>query len=400
MKKQLTAAVLTAALGASFGLKAGFDDVGLGARPLGMGSAFVALADDNNAIYWNPAGMVLVDRMQAQFMHGLYGDVSGVNFDYLSFVMPMNDMALGLAWSQTGATLEQGDPDNATSSRMSEDMYYLALGYNPSFIGKDMLSVGASVKRLNISSDIESGGGVGFDAGALFRPFPWIQAGVSMRNLAASVRDENLDPTLRFGLASRLFTDRLRLAVDMSTANGVGDGTGTTYKWHAGAEVQPWQLIALRIGSDNGNLAAGAGLSLYSFSLDYGFSRSELVGNLHRVSLGVSFGPEGKAFVQSEAKVAEKAAAIKPPAQPRGGFLDGNITLFWDASASPDIIGYNVYMLVNGAWTKINDVTIEAEKRAATLPAAKGETYELAVTAVRVDKVESVRSESLKLLAR
>ena len=38
--------------------RAAFEDVGVGCRPLGMGNAFVAVADDINATYYNPAGHV------------------------------------------------------------------------------------------------------------------------------------------------------------------------------------------------------------------------------------------------------------------------------------------------------------------------------------------------------
>jgi len=34
-----------------------FVDIGFGARPLGMGRAYTALAADANAVVWNPAGM-------------------------------------------------------------------------------------------------------------------------------------------------------------------------------------------------------------------------------------------------------------------------------------------------------------------------------------------------------
>jgi long-subunit fatty acid transport protein len=36
-------------------------DIGMGARALGMGGAFVAVADDANAIYYNPAGLANVE---------------------------------------------------------------------------------------------------------------------------------------------------------------------------------------------------------------------------------------------------------------------------------------------------------------------------------------------------
>jgi hypothetical protein len=34
-----------------------------GVRPLGMGGAFTALADDENALYYNPAGLTAIDGL-------------------------------------------------------------------------------------------------------------------------------------------------------------------------------------------------------------------------------------------------------------------------------------------------------------------------------------------------
>ncbi len=36
-----------------------------GARPMGMGGAFTAVADDANAPYWNPAGLALNPEVTA-----------------------------------------------------------------------------------------------------------------------------------------------------------------------------------------------------------------------------------------------------------------------------------------------------------------------------------------------
>ena len=43
--------------------------VGAGARSLGMGGAFVALSDDATAVYWNPAGLAGLARMEVQVQH-------------------------------------------------------------------------------------------------------------------------------------------------------------------------------------------------------------------------------------------------------------------------------------------------------------------------------------------
>ena len=46
-------------------------DIGMGARALGMGGAFVAVADDANALYYNPAGLALIEGHKARRVIGI-----------------------------------------------------------------------------------------------------------------------------------------------------------------------------------------------------------------------------------------------------------------------------------------------------------------------------------------
>ncbi|MBU0567282.1 hypothetical protein KJ693_09645 [bacterium] len=48
---------------------ASFLKIGVGARALGMGGAFVGLADDASALYWNPAGTSQLNQKELFFAY-------------------------------------------------------------------------------------------------------------------------------------------------------------------------------------------------------------------------------------------------------------------------------------------------------------------------------------------
>src|ERR1035437_10950614 len=91
---------LIALLAPAASLFAAFLDDGWGARPIGMGGAFTAIADDSNAPMYNPAGIVQVQwhemsAMYAQLFSGLTlysgneatgGDVVHLDQSFLSYV--------------------------------------------------------------------------------------------------------------------------------------------------------------------------------------------------------------------------------------------------------------------------------------------------------------------------
>ena len=59
MKLVLAISILVSLINAQ-----GFDQLFVGARPLSMGGAFVALADDGNVVTWNPAGLPRLRRTE------------------------------------------------------------------------------------------------------------------------------------------------------------------------------------------------------------------------------------------------------------------------------------------------------------------------------------------------
>lgn len=85
-----------------FGCKVGrayFPDLGVGARPTGMGGAYTGVADDANAPLWNTAGLVQLSKrqltaMSARLYSGLNlqlytGETDRLGYHFLSFAQPL-----------------------------------------------------------------------------------------------------------------------------------------------------------------------------------------------------------------------------------------------------------------------------------------------------------------------
>lgn len=88
-----------------------FLTIGVGAKAIGMGEAFVSVADDATATYWNPAGLAFLDdpeitAMTISYPSMKYGMSSGITnkHSYFSFCMPnrYGNFGASLNWFKSG----------------------------------------------------------------------------------------------------------------------------------------------------------------------------------------------------------------------------------------------------------------------------------------------------------
>jgi len=70
-----------------------FLKIGVGARPVGMGEAFVAVANDPSTIYWNPAGLAGLQRKEVTASHVDWP--ADVSYDFVAAVPGMNLLQFG-----------------------------------------------------------------------------------------------------------------------------------------------------------------------------------------------------------------------------------------------------------------------------------------------------------------
>jgi hypothetical protein len=257
--------------------------VGMGARALGMGGAFVGVADDGNAIYYNPAGLAFVEGNN---ITSLYSNAFGAgNYMGVGYARPNIGAALFGLVSTVQGTDGWGNPTGSFGYQEGAIAAGGAYAFGPAAIGGALKVYGQNVPD-------NSGYGVTGDIGAMVS-LPGaldFKFGAVARNVAGSVKFESghKDPFERvFAVgASVKPIPGLLVAADFDITNLTG---------RLGAEYQVIPMVALRAGANiNADKAfgfsAGAGFAIHGVRIDYAyqFHPGELPDS-HWISLGFSF---------------------------------------------------------------------------------------------------------------
>lgn len=112
LRSGILAAGLLIAIGLHPPAHAYFLDLGNGVRPTGMGEAFVAVADDINALFYNSAGLSRLEQLEVTGMYSdLYSNLNirlynqapdRLGYNLLAAAVPFREIegGLGLAWKQ------------------------------------------------------------------------------------------------------------------------------------------------------------------------------------------------------------------------------------------------------------------------------------------------------------
>lgn len=279
---------------------AALNDIGVGARPLGLGGAFVALADDSNAANYNAAGLGYIDAIhigatRAQRFNGL------ITYNSVSGIIPFG--RIGSIGASLGILAEDSEIYQEQTVRISYGnaiFKQLAIGANLKLFGTSFDEANEFVVENPYFAQTSSSA-VSFDLGVIVKPFKSLSLGASVENLLpadmsisdTSVGDTPIVPVpmnIRAGLAYKLET-----IAEMSTQGAVVSnllkGSLGTFEVasrddaiyiRTGVEVWLNQSIAVRggYGVKNGSNSAttlGFGgsaklpISKTSIQLDYGF---------------------------------------------------------------------------------------------------------------------------------
>ncbi len=304
---------------------------GGGARALGMGGAFAAVACDASTVYWNPAGLAGMEKRQILAMHAeQFGDL--LNYNFGAYVQPTSLLDEARKPAFGFALIHMGDPDQVVTNQftMVEDngSFYLVdhngnrVNYdaipresNNSFAGLGSFALQTSVGSIGgtlklIYQDYlagESSMGIGIDLGFLRRDFLThnLSVGAKLADATGTYiswstgTNEFIVPSLKLGSAYRIDSASLNGSVlfavdadvffdDRQTASEFWSET-VSADLRLGLELSFQEKVMIRGGLDAENPTAGAGIYFGVFGLDYAYLHHDAFDSTHRVSLLASF---------------------------------------------------------------------------------------------------------------
>ena len=335
MKRSLTSFLVVSLLMVS--AFPAWGSVGLGTRAMGMGGAFTAVADDESAFYWNPAGITQVKYVSIMFGAGAQGE----NFDFLEdtldkisdteklnpedFKLGSGYLNLGLIggvtsryvgvnfYSENSISMDHPEHSNLNIDVSSFNYGTLTIAANI----KEKMSVGLNVKKVmagigsgRVAEDkvelnetsYADGDGIGFDLGVLYRLSDQVKFGFIARNLGGDIDIEGktkrylpeekeepynfsveLPKEYSVGISYRPFKNTL-LAFDVQKCDSRPPYTPEQTRFRIGFEQTAfWKIIALRLGAYTNKdepLALTAGIGFNFGPLEFGVAgvREEIDG--------------------------------------------------------------------------------------------------------------------------
>ena len=306
-----------------------FLEIGVGARAVAMGNAFVGTADDISAIYWNPAGLARLKSSEATFMHiNWFVDTK---FDHTALALNLGRSGV-LAFNFTSLTIADEPVRTVLEPEGTGELFNggsMALGIGYAFNITDNFSIGFGTKYINEHIWHSNASGFAVDIGTLFTTsLNGMRIGMSISNFGTKMQMVGRDAAVlvdpdplkdgnnsqipakydtekwdlpllfRVGIAMEVFeTNRNRMTIGIDATH---PNNNTEYL-NLGTEYAFNEMLFLRAGYANAfirdgetDLTFGGGVKYHisgtiAFKADYSYSSFGRLGNISRIQMGLVF---------------------------------------------------------------------------------------------------------------
>jgi hypothetical protein len=299
-----------------------FLKIGVGARGVGLGETFVAIANDASALYWNPAGITQFPENQVLIAHSEY--VIDLKHEFLgaTYHLSPND---ALGFSMTSLHTEDM-PITTETQPFGTGEYFkfgdIAFGLTYGRKMTDQFSFGITGKYVEETLDILKMRGIMIDLGTYY----WTGIGSSRFAVVVSNFGGDVSPSgeitefngnvvnsfqsfspptqFKIGFAMEpLETEdqRITSSIELNHPNDNSENI------HLGVEYQYEKSVWLRTGvkrtigepffgrdnTSSNDITFGVGFAIpvaaSRINVDYAFANFNQLGNVHRISLAVTY---------------------------------------------------------------------------------------------------------------
>ena len=285
--------------------------LGAGARSIGLGGAFTAIADDATATVWNPAGLGSAADLSLNFSTQQLALDRSHNFIALTKALGSAG-SIGLAVTNAGVSgIQQYDKNERYGGEFDYSTNAYSLSYG---IGFGKFGIGFTGRMLMDSfgaEGVESQSGFGgVDVGLMGHGLhidvgeeqvPTFHYGIVAKYLGAALGDDTVPMVLNLGVAYNLYMGNVvTFAADIEQEFVNLDESATSLKLGAEYTILTYRSTAFSIrggakaSRDTQNLFGGFGVNIAGLQIDYAIQdgmASEIngVGSTHFASLSYKF---------------------------------------------------------------------------------------------------------------
>ena len=285
-----------------------FLKIGVGGRATAMGDAFIAVANDASALYWNPAGLSQFEDNQIIFSHNNW--VVDINHEFLGAVYHLDD-ANTFGVSLTSLSMQDMKVTTEFAPFGTGEYFgFSDLGLAISYSRKmtDQFSFGGTIRYIEETLDVLKMRGVMIDLGTYY----WTGLGSTRFAVTVSNFGNNLAPDgevvligkrsksdwqafspptiFRIGFAFEPYQDdenKITTSIQLNHPNDNSENLslGLEYVWNK----MFFARGGYKFNVDEQNYSFGAGINLpiniANVSVDYAFANFTRLGSAHRFSI-------------------------------------------------------------------------------------------------------------------
>ena len=284
-----------------------FFKVNYSARAAAMGNAYAGLADDASAVFFNPAGLVQLSRLEAAVTYMSY--LEGIDCGAMVFAYPFDEKTTFAVFSKVLSATEDktlvDEYGQYGGTVGSFGFSNLIFGVSAARYIFDMLDIGINLKYLRESIDERTATAAAVDFGIMHQTTNEnLKVGIALRNIGRQLSyytseeyEENLPVTATLGFNFHPF-DNLYLTLDIYKP------LNCDYTGRIGVEYRLPAVLLLRAGyksnakdwkggneDDLAGMSFGLGfdLSKYKVRLDYAVVSYGDLGLVNQITLNYLF---------------------------------------------------------------------------------------------------------------